>query len=72
MKIQVEVEVFPDRQFCCSDAEEPGLIICKYNENGSCWLFFEECKEFHGCLTGSFKYAKCDQCKKAYQEACNK
>jgi hypothetical protein len=60
MKIQVEVDVFDDPEYC-------------QNKNGSCKYLYAEpedfCLLFHEFLMHMGLYRKCDECKAAYSKA---
>ena len=68
MKIQLEVDIFDDLEFCCDDMETAGFNWCGWLEGSDCFLFNQNVKDHYG-PDGSFKLLKSDKCKKAYQEA---
>jgi hypothetical protein len=78
MKIQVEVEIFDDLEYCSTSDQVPDFQCCKF-------LYHEEHEDkinpvcrFHSDVKGWMqdlesnndegRPEKCDECKKAYQE----
>jgi hypothetical protein len=74
MKIQVEVEIFDDPEYCCKslpvNLDFELVDKCKnLSVKGECDRFPTGRKDKYLRFTSKRKFEKCPQCKEAYQKA---
>ena len=66
MKIKIEVEIFDDAEYCSTRGDTDGRACDFLSEEwDTCELFLKDVS-YDESVTKSIK---CDECKKAYQEA---